>query len=250
MTTERFLASHDFVTDYRSILPRHATRVWRKRPLNELRGMVWHQTLSSGSTIAVANYHVGPNHISSSGLPGISYTFSIEKDGKTLLCNALEDVTYSQGDRTKPGDENRLYIAACFTGNFDAPGYNGSDVVSAEQMQAGLRLWLACCEQFGWSGKRLFGHYHFGKPKCPGTVLSQLIESVRAAGEPEFSTYDFETIAGRQAALRSVGHYGGAIDGLWGTQSRLALTAYQKAAGLTVDGIWGPETEEALRRDA
>lgn len=250
MTTDEFLAANDWIRDYRAQLPRHRARVWRKRSLKEMRGMVWHQSLSSGDVTSIASYHVGPNHISDAGLPGISYTLFIEPDGDTLLCNDLEDITFSQGDRTKPGDENKLYMAVCFGGNFDAPGYVGSDKVSAAQMQAGLRLWLIMREQFGWPEKGLHGHYHFGKPACPGTVLSGLIDAVQDAGSPEFSTYDFSTIAGRQAALRDAGFYQDTVDGVWGKNSRLALVAYQKSANLTVDGLWGPETEQALRRDA
>ena len=248
-TTENFLSDNCFVADARDYLPQHRTREWRKRQLDDLHGMVWHQTLSSSSAQAVASYHVGPNHISSAGLPAISYTFFIEPTGNALLCNPIEDITYSQGDRTQPGDENRRYIAVCFGGNFGAPGYIGSDHVTAEQMHTGLKLWLACCRVFGWSGRQLYGHYHFGKPQCPGIDLSNLIESIQDADESTAYRYDFDTTTGRQEALREAGHYDGPIDDLWGMQSRRALVAYQQAAGLTVDGTWGPETERALRRD-
>jgi hypothetical protein len=250
MTTDDFLTTYSFVQDFRRQLPRHGERDWKTRQLDDLQGMVWHQTLTSSTAQAVASYHVGPNHIDSRGLPGISYTFFIGTSGTVMLCNDLEAITYSQGDRTKPGDENRRFVAACFGGNFDAPGYIGSDQVTIEQMQAALKLWEACRVEFGWHGQQLYGHYHFGKPKCPGTVLGNLVEAIRKTGGPRFERYTFDTVEGRQAALQAVGHYDGNIDGLWGIASRRALVAYQAAAGLTVDGIWGPETEQALRRDA
>lgn len=243
-TTGDFLEAHDWIIDFRSNLPCHQAKVWRRRRWQDLRGMVWHQTLSSSSCQAVADYHVGPNHISQQGLPGISYTFFVEPDGDTLLCNDIEDVTYSQGDRTRPGDENRLYMAVCFSGNFGAPGYVGSDTVTAEQLHSGLRLWLACRQEFGWSGRQLYGHYHFGKPTCPGVDLSNVIDTVQ---DSDSGSYDLDTIEGRQTALRDAGHYNGLVDGLWGMGSRRALASYQRAKNLVVDGIWGPETEQSFR---
>lgn len=250
MTTEQFLRRNDFVIDYRRSLPRHDVRTWRKRQLSDLRGLVWHQSLSSASAAAVARYHVGPNHISQSGLPAISYTFFVDRAGDVLLCNDLEDITYSQGDRTKPGDENRIYLAACFGGNFDAPGYDGSDYVQPKQMLAGLKLWLACQETFGWTDDCLHGHYHFGKAACPGTTLAILIEEIRAVAALASKRYDLDTFEGRQGALQLLGHYTGIVDGIWGMRSREALIAYQRDVGLTVDGIWGPESAYALDRDA
>ena len=40
-----------------------------------------------------------------------------------------------------------------------------------------------------------------------------------------------------QKALKSAGHYNGPIDGIWGSESRSATRAYQKAKGLPVAGL-------------
>lgn len=247
MDTTEFLRRYQFVRDMRRHLPRHKTRVWRKRPLDDLVGMVWHQTLGEGSVKGVARYHVGPNHISQRGLPCISYTFFVAPDGEVMLCNDLEDVTYSQGDRTKPGDENRMYVSACFAGNFDAPGYQGTTQVTARQISSGMLLWLACSGAFGWHGDALYGHHHMGKAVCPGSVLSGLIDAVRA--DTTGRDRELATPKQRQMALQDLGYYKGAIDGIWGIESRRALAAFQQDRGLTVDGIWGPESREALVRE-
>lgn len=245
----------NFVKDARSTVPRHGSRVWRKRKLEQIRGLVWHQTLGTGTAEQVARYHVAPNHISDRGLPSISYTFFIERNGDVLLCNDLEDITYSQGDRTKPGDENVMYLAAAFGGDFDAPGYSGSMQPTVWQLQAGLRLWLACRDVFGWNSDRLLGHHHFGKSVCPGTVLSQLIDAVQAdttdnRNERRRPTApNLNTTFGRQDALFALGYYDGPLDGIWGMASRRALAAYQKDRGLKVDGIWGPQTAAAVYDD-
>lgn len=45
-----------------------------------------------------------------------------------------------------------------------------------------------------------------------------------------------------QQKLKSLGFYKGAIDGIYGTQTKNAVTAFQKSCGITVDGIAGRQT--------
>ncbi len=45
-----------------------------------------------------------------------------------------------------------------------------------------------------------------------------------------------------QQKLQSLGFYGGAIDGIYGSQTRDAVVAFQKSVGLTADGIAGSKT--------
>lgn len=45
-----------------------------------------------------------------------------------------------------------------------------------------------------------------------------------------------------QKKLKSLGYYNGTVDGIFGSQTRTAVRAFQKACGLTVDGIAGPKT--------
>ena len=40
-----------------------------------------------------------------------------------------------------------------------------------------------------------------------------------------------------QKALKERGFYNGPIDGVWGTESKNAVKAYQKAKGLPVSGL-------------
>ena len=45
-----------------------------------------------------------------------------------------------------------------------------------------------------------------------------------------------------QKKLSSLGYYSGAIDGVYGTQTKNAVTQFQKDCGLTADGIAGSKT--------
>ena len=51
------------------------------------------------------------------------------------------------------------------------------------------------------------------------------------------SSMDSATIRRVQQALKSQGYYSGPIDGIWGSESRSATRAYQKAKGLPVAGL-------------
>jgi peptidoglycan hydrolase-like protein with peptidoglycan-binding domain len=53
-------------------------------------------------------------------------------------------------------------------------------------------------------------------------------------------------VAGLQVALRAKGLYRGAVDGIQGPQTRGAVFAFQRRAGLGVDGVAGPHTRRAL----
>ena len=45
-----------------------------------------------------------------------------------------------------------------------------------------------------------------------------------------------------QSKLKSLGFYGGAVDGIYGTGTQKAVRAFQKSVGLTADGIAGQKT--------
>ncbi len=49
-----------------------------------------------------------------------------------------------------------------------------------------------------------------------------------------------------QIALKSKGYYKGSVDGIFGTQTKKAVVAFQKDKGLTADGIAGKKTLKAL----
>ena len=49
-----------------------------------------------------------------------------------------------------------------------------------------------------------------------------------------------------QARLRTLGFYGGASDGVWGTGTAVAIERFQRARGLQPDGQLGPATVTAL----
>lgn len=45
-----------------------------------------------------------------------------------------------------------------------------------------------------------------------------------------------------QTKLKSLGYYNGSVDGIYGTQTKNAVLAFQRNCGITADGIAGPTT--------
>ena len=230
----------DFIVDARTTLPRHATKKWSRRDPSKLKGIVYHQSLDDyGLAKNNAKYHVGPNHITELGLPGLSYTIFVEKDGMGFLANDIEDVTLSQGYAGHTGDENVDFLGVCFGGNFSGPGYEGPQCPTGHQMNTAGYLWYHLKEIFGWSDEDIYGHFDFGKPACPGYDLMKMIERIR----PKM----FNSTTERQKALVKLGYYKGDQDGMWGSGCKTALVEFQRAAGLDPDGVWGKKTTAAVR---
>jgi hypothetical protein len=221
-------------------LPVHPTKSWDLRDPAKLKGAVIHQSLDNyGTAMGNAKYHVGSNHISEDGLPGLSYTLFIERTGYVILANPVECKTYSQGYGARLGDENEEFLSICVGGNFSGPGYVGAQKPTQDQLVLLAKTWDHLKEVWGWTNADLFGHYHFGKPSCPGNDLTEFIDSLR----PQ----TFISVVERQKALAQLGYYKGKQDGQWGPASKAALVELQREAGLIPDGVWGHKTSEAVK---
>lgn len=221
-------------------LPAHDTKEWSKRDPAKLKGAVIHQSLEEyGTASGNAKYHVGPNHISEDGLPGLSYTIFIERSPRVILANPVDCRTYSQGYGGRPGDENEEFLSICVGGNFSGPGYLGSQRPTQDQLELLAKTWDHLKEIWGWTNADLYGHYHFGKPSCPGNHLMEIIDQLRPV--------TFISSIERQKALKKLDYYKGEQDGRWGPASKAALVEFQRAAGLIPDGVWGDKTSEAVK---
>lgn len=233
------------IVDLRGRLPRNPARGWGRRKTSDLRGVVFHQTLGTGDVFSVARYHVSKeSHLApGKGAPGIAYVFFVDTDGTIYQCNDLEDVTWSQGGPhagPNGGQPNTNYLSVVFRGNFHGQGYDGKGDPTPAQLSAGAALWRWLRDSLGLEGHALYGHSDFGKPACPGFVLGDLIEDLRA--EPEKLapfTPRLDVPGDWQAALVLLGYDLGrfgpnrdGVDGVWGAKSQAALEAYQRSKGM------------------
>jgi hypothetical protein len=235
------------LVDGRDTLPKHKTKQWKRREISDIHGVVFHQSLEEiGTALANAKYHVGPNHISPDGLPGLCYTLFVERDGHPVLANDLEAVTWSQGYAQRPGDENVEFLAVCFGGNMSGAGYKGTQALTPPQKETATILWSCIKKVLGLYNNQLYGHYDFGKPACPGNELQATIENINTKKDWPTPQYNLTSSLGRQEALRELGFYKKEADGVWGPDSKRALVDFQTSAGISPDGLWGKSTTAAV----
>ena len=78
-------------------------------------------------------------------------------------------------------------------------------------------------------------------------VIEQPVEGLpEMVAPPKKKKAGSATVKKRQQALDDTGYNPGKIDGKMGPNTRKAIMAFQKDAGITVDARWGPETAAAM----
>ena len=222
-------------------LPAHPTKRFDVRSVSDLKGFTFHHTGGPGGGSerfeAVAKYHVGPNHMSADGCPGICYTMGIATDGTVCFFHDFEVKTWSQGT----GNEN--YIGVVFLGNFKSKS-NPEGVEPTSQQLFSL---MALAEFARVSDFEVTGHFNFGKPACPGETIESVIVAISSHAVPKLND-SLATLEEVQLTLIHLGYNVGAsgADGVMGPSTRSAISTFQKDHGLDVDGIAGPATKAAL----
>ena len=82
---------------------------------------------------------------------------------------------------------------------------------------------------------------------CVILCLASLIiynENADGISEPALSSFGSrgEEVRQIQRKLKTLGFYSGSVDGIYGTATKKAVTAFQKSCGIKADGIAGPTT--------
>ncbi|WP_425391136.1 peptidoglycan recognition protein family protein [Ekhidna sp.] len=223
-----------------SILPWHPTRRWGVRQLSAINKIIIHQELGEADVEAVNNYHIKPNHISSKGCPHLCYHFSIRKNGEIIQANELSSVTWHCKG------QNIEAVGIMAVGNFNGPGYDmGTSEPTKEQIKSIDFLIDYLIKSLRLTNQDVFGHYHFGKPACPGHELQKYVEKRRESLVAVDSNVE-KSVKEVQKRLNQLGFAAGAEDGIHGIKTLAAIRKFQAAQGLHVDGIVGPKTWSRL----
>lgn len=150
------------VIDIRKKLPRHASKKFARRSLSQIDQVVLHHTAGriDETPEEIAAYHVGPNHISSTGTPGISYTLVIDAQGRIYWCNDIESITWHVSN------ENTHSVSICVIGNYETRQPNAKQVAAVKRAKRWLEKKI---------GRKLpmVGHSKAGTTgtECPGDNL-------------------------------------------------------------------------------
>ncbi len=254
--------------DGRTELARHATRLFKTRSVDEIRGIVVHQTAGGDNPEATARYHVDANHVSSNGCPGLLYTFFIRQNGDVWWANDLHLETWSQGGHGSPvpgTQANKNFLSIVLGGDFSAPGYTGDDghptvhqlhsLLCLTQHLTGAARTAELPEELydalSCPPEALWGHKQFGKPACPGATAQAVVDAARwhlSGFVVDGEVLHPWTARQWQTALAERGYLAlSDIDGVWGPTSKAGLVDFQAKAGLTVDGFRGALSQASLQ---
>lgn len=223
------------VIDKINELPWHVTRRWRKRKVENISMLIIHQELGDSDIEAVNEYHTNPNHISPRGCPHFCYHYGIESNGEIIQANEINDATWHVKGK------NTVSIGIMLVGNFNGVGHTlGREGPNKKQLDSLKWLVEKLQKEFKLSNTDVFGHYHFGKPACPGFALSEWIEQHRS-GYKQKKTIP-KTVKNLQKCLNDLGYECGKVDGIIGVKTLAAIRKFQAANRLHIDGIAGPKT--------
>jgi len=156
---------------------------WSKRALSSVNKIIVHQSMSTGSLLAINNYHISPgNHISEYGCPHICYHFCIDDGGDIYKTNPLSKTTWHCRK------QNSSSIGIAMLGHFSGPTFEGQQEPIEEQLNS--LEWLLNCftnkvlnintKTIIIEKNNIFGHHDFGKTNCPGTVIAEFLSKYKS----------------------------------------------------------------------
>lgn len=237
----------DNIKDIRQKLPRGSS--WPgKRALEEIQGLCVHQIAGNDNPYNTAEYHV--KHFMGTGAPGLCYTFYLSRDGTIWWCNNIEDVVWSQGWAGRPGSENVDFLSIVCGGDFSGPGYVGRNEPTLNEMLSLLSLIRWLCFHLELDYDDILGHDDLGKPNCPGTVLSTVVNALNKDSTNGSVEWDVMTWQCNLVRLGyDLGKFGpnrDGCDGDWGGVSKAALLAFQASAGMIITGFRDKLTKKKI----
>jgi len=213
------------VYDIVDTLPKNPNRSIPKRNLSKVKWLVVHCTAgSSQSPLSYAKYHISPNHISSRGCPTICYHDMIDKDGNLYRTARYDWYTMHVGS----WNTSSIGISLMYNPSDPISGIdNGSSEPTEKALTTLVSQLSNLClimkfipEQVirghremqgtGWIWK---GNNKSLLKTCPGLAIN--LDEIRK-----------RTTKYLQLILKLEGLYKGRIDGIFGSKSIAALSAF------------------------
>lgn len=203
-------------------LPRHPTKRYKKRRLSRVNKIVVHTTDRDWSIMQLAEFDIGPNHISDTGCAAITYHDVIMKQGTVFHTLPYGEVSHHAGGYNT-GSVAVAMMFQCTNPQTGKDSYHPTvNALKALTAHCGK-----LCLKFGLTPDRVFGHRElkgtgwfrnkYGSKRlrktCPGLKVD--LDKVRKAVAEYMQIY-----------LRIQGYYKGKIDGDFGKNSRKALKAF------------------------
>lgn len=203
-------------------LPRHETKKHATRTAKGYKRIAVHTTDWVTTPEKLAKYDIGPNHISDTGCPGITYHDLIMKDGSIFHTLPYDEVSWHVGNFNS-GSLAVALMYKCTIPNSKDQLAPTEDALKSLQTHCG-----DLCLKYSIEPKNVVGHRElFGtgwfwqkgsrrlRKSCPGKRVD--LDLLRH----NVATY-------MQIRLKMKGLYKGAIDGDFGKKSIEALALYKE----------------------
>lgn len=222
------------IKDLVKALPVHPKKKPDTRKVNEINKLVVHTTDWNITPEALAQYDIGPNHISSTGCPSITYAYLVEKDGDILRTAPETWVTWHVGNHNR----SSLGIALVYKTDplFEqgkSKQLKAENAPTPKQMESLQALLTDLCLQMGLPPSSIVGHRELEgtgfiwvkehkqlRKSCPGMAVN--LDHLRRS-----------VAGGLQTILLEEKLYTGKVDGIWGPKSQAALGEYVKKHALS-----------------
>lgn len=154
------------------ILPKHPTRRYATRRLDQIGIIIIHHTAGPTTQTPkdIATYHTKPgNHICSDGCAGVGYHYMIDRAGQGYQVNSLHTVSYHVAGH------NTTAVGICFIGNYD------NILPTEKQLQTCKDIIRMINREVG-KELPIMGHRDFADKNCPGAHVDVNAISERAYG--------------------------------------------------------------------
>lgn len=145
------------IIDLRGQLPTSIEKHYGHRPVENIKGVVWHHSATRGQSIhTIAEYHIEVR-----GWPGIAYHYAIGWDGVVYALNSPETISYqSEGYNSKT-------IGVVLIGNYEerdlTPEMEASIIKLNDYLHGEFNL------QFAWL------HRDTKSTLCPGRYATEFL---------------------------------------------------------------------------
>lgn len=200
-------------------LPVHPTKKPDKRKLSSIQKIVVHTTDWEVDPVRLAQYDIGPNHISNTGCPTATYHYYINQAGEVSKLVNEDIVTWHAAGH------NTNSVAICLAYKTDPQFESGkkkrpdpTKIPTAEMRAALQGLLVELCIRLAVSPTQIFGHREL------------------------FGT-GFIFLKGHKALRKTCP--GMTID--LGLLRINVIVELQQKIGVKSDGVWGPKSEVAFR---
>lgn len=206
--------------DVSAQLPRHATKKHKTRKLTDIKRIVVHTTDWVVTPQDLAKYDIGPNHISSSGCPGITYHEMITEAGILFKTLPHEEISWHAGI-WNPGSLAIALVYRC-------TGPDGKDTY-APFPQALQTLQCRAGDIFlelGLTPDNLVGHRELKGTGWFWSKGSKRLRKTCPGLKVDLDLLRTNCAKYMQCRLLMAKLYDGKIDGDFGPKSRAALKAY------------------------